>query len=224
VEKFQLFSPLHVAALGVIAVATYFVVRGARAGGDAQIERAIGVAFLAVWVAVHGWWLLPARFDARTTLPLQMCHWTALAAGLYLATQWRPLALILYFWGFGLCTQALATPALAEGPASHVFWYFWLSHGMIVGTAAYALAAHGYRPTWRDWRLACLAAAVYAAAVIPVDLVVGANYGFLGPGKPDLPTIVDFLGPWPARLPLIFALVAGVMALLMLPWRFAGTK
>ncbi len=223
-EKFQPFSPLHVAALGVIGVTTYFVVRRARAGGDARIERAIGGAFLAVWFAVHGWWLLPARFDATTTLPLQMCHWTALAAGLYLATQWRPLALILYFWGFGLCTQALATPALAEGPASHVFWYFWLSHGMIVGTAAYALVAHGYRPTWRDWRLACVAAAVYAAAVIPVDLVVGANYGFLGPGKPDLPTIVDFLGPWPARLPAIFALVAGVMALLMLPWRFAGTK
>jgi uncharacterized membrane protein YwaF len=61
---------------------------------------------------------------------------------------------------------------------------------------------------------------VYAGAVIPVDLMVGANYGFLGPGKPGLPTVVDFLGPWPARLAVIFALVAGVMALLMLPWRF----
>jgi hypothetical integral membrane protein (TIGR02206 family) len=224
VEKFQPFSPLHAAALAAIAVATFAAVRGARRGPSPAVERAIGVAFVATWFAVHGWWLLPARFDATTTLPLQMCHWTALAAGLYLATQWRPLALILYFWGFGLCTQAMLTPALAEGPASHVFWYFWLSHGMIVGTAAYAIAAHGYRPTWRDWRLACVAAAVYAAAVIPVDLLVGANYGFLGPGKPDLPTIVDFLGPWPARLPAIFALVAGVMALLMLPWRFAAAK
>ena len=223
-QKFEPFSPLHAAALATIAVATWAAVRGARAGGAARVERTIGVAFIAVWVAVHGWWLLPARFDATTTLPLQMCHWTALAAGLYLATQWRPLALILYFWGFGLCTQALLTPALVEGPASHVFWYFWLSHGMIVGTATYALAAHGYRPSWRDWRLACVAAAVYAAAVIPVDLLVGANYGFLGPGKPGLPTIVDFLGPWPARVPVIFALVAGVMAALMLPWRFAGTK
>ena len=223
-EKFQPFSSLHAAALAAIAVATFAAVRGARRGPSPAVERAIGVAFVATWFAVHGWWLLPARFDATTTLPLQMCHWTALAAGLYLATQWRPLALILYFWGFGLCTQAMLTPALAEGPASHVFWYFWLSHGMIVGTAAYAIAAHGYRPTWRDWRLACVAAAVYAGAVIPVDLMVGANYGFLGSGRPGLPTIVDFLGPWPARLPAIFALVAGVMALLMLPWRFAAAK
>jgi len=46
----------------------------------------------------------------------------------------------------------------------------------------HALAARGYRPTWGDWRIAWVAAAV------------------------------------------IFALVAGAMASLMLPWRFAGTK
>ncbi len=223
-DKFAPFSPLHAAALAAVAAATWAAVRAGRRGAARRVERAIGLAFVATWVAVHGWWLLPARFDATTTLPLQMCHWTALAAGLYLATQWRPLALILYFWGFALCTQALLTPVLEEGPASHVFWYFWLSHGMIVGTAVYALAVHGYRPTWRDWRFACVAAAVYVAAVIPVDLAVGANYGFLGPGNPGQPTIVDILGPWPARLPVMFALTAGVMALLMLPWQFARAK
>ncbi len=223
-EKFAPFSPLHAAALATIAVVTWAAVRAARRGAAPRVERAVGLAFIATWIGVHGWWLLPARFDPLTTLPLQMCHWTALAAGLYLATGWRALALILYFWGFGLCTQALLTPALAEGPASHVFWYFWLSHGMIVGTAVYALAVHGYRPTWRDWRLACVAAAVYVGAVLPVDLLVGANYGFLGPGKPGLPTIVDFLGPWPERLLAIFALVAVVMAALMLPWRLVRAR
>ena len=223
-QKFQPFSIPHAAAVATIGLATFAAIRVGRSGRAMHIERAVGIAFIVVWVAVHGWWLLPARFDATTTLPLQMCHWTALAAGVYLATQWRSLALILYFWGFGLCTQALLTPTLADGPASHVFWYFWLSHGMIVGVATYALAVHGYRPSWRDWRYACLAAAVYVAAVIPVDLAVGANYGFLGPGKPDVPTIVDFLGPWPARLPVIFALVAAVMALLMLPWFRAEAK
>jgi hypothetical integral membrane protein (TIGR02206 family) len=162
--------------------------------------------------------VLPPRLDPVQTLPLQMCHLTALAAGLYLATRRRLLATLLYFWGFALCTQALITPTLEEGPAMLVFWYFWLSHAMIVGVAAYALAVHGYRPAWRDWRIACLAAAVYAVVAIAVDLALGANYGFLGPTKPEQPTIVDFLGPWPARLVAIFALVAAAMAALMLPW------
>lgn len=220
-EKFAPFSALHAGALVAIAAATLVAVRASRrapaTASPTAAERAIGVAFVLIWVAVHGWWMLPPRVVPATTLPLQMCHWTALAAGLYLATRWTPLAAILYFWGFALCTQALVTPTLTDGPATHQFWYFWLSHGMIVGVATYALIAHRYRPTWRDWRLACVAAAIYAAAIIPIDMLIGANYGFLGPTKPDQPTLVDFLGPWPARLVLIFALVAGAMAALMLP-------
>ena len=35
------------------------------------------------------------------------------------------------------------------------------------------------------------------------------------------PTIVDVLGSWPTRLAVIFALVAGAMAALMVPWALA---
>jgi len=49
--------------------------------------------------------------------------------------------------------------------------------------------------------------------------MIGSNYGFLGPSKPDLPAIVDFLGEWPMRLAAIAIIVATVMALLMLPWQ-----
>jgi hypothetical integral membrane protein (TIGR02206 family) len=223
-DAFHPFTPVHALALAAIAAATALAIRAARrASGDrATVERRVGAAFVATWLAVHGWWLLPPRFDPLTTLPLQMCHLAALGAGLYLVTGARRLAVLVYFWGFALCTQALVTPTLQEGPVSHVFWYFWLSHGMIVGVAAYAIAVHRFRPTWRDWRFACAAAAVYAAIVLPIDLALGANYGFLGPTVPDRPTLVDVLGRWPQRLIAIGALVAAAMALLMLPWRAAG--
>ena len=224
-EKFHPFTLAHALALATIALATIVAIRTARAAGAgrAAVERRAGIAFCLVWVALHGWWLLPARFDPLTTLPLQMCHLTALGAGLYLVTRSRRLATLLYFWGLALCTQALLTPTLQEGPASHVFWYFWLSHGMIVGVAAYAIAVHGFRPTWGDWRFACIAAAAYVAVALPIDLALGANYGFLGPTAPDRPTIVDVLGPWPQRLAVIFAIVAGAMAVLMLPWLAASS-
>jgi hypothetical integral membrane protein (TIGR02206 family) len=223
-ETFHPFTAAHGLALAAIAAATALAIRAARRAGAsfATAERRIGIAFVCTWIAVHGWWLLPSRFDALTTLPLQMCHLAALGAGLYLIGRDRRLAVLVYFWGLALCTQALVTPTLREGPASHVFWYFWLSHGMIVGVAAYAIAVHGFRPTWRDWRFACAAAAAYAAIVLPIDLALGANYGFLGPTVPDRPTLVDLLGPWPQRLAAIFALVAAAMAVLMVPWRAAG--
>jgi hypothetical integral membrane protein (TIGR02206 family) len=223
VEKFAPFSLTHALALLAIAAATTLAVGSARGADRGALERRIGIAFCILWFAMHGWWLLPPRLNPVTTLPLQMCHLTALVAGLYLATRSARLATLLYFWGLALCTQALLTPTLEDGPASYVFWYFWLSHGMIVGVAAYAIAVHGFRPTWRGYAFACGAAAVYAAAVIPIDLALGANYGFLGPSKPAQPTLVEVLGPWPQRLAVIFAIVAGAMALLMLPWLAASS-
>jgi len=228
VESFQPFTFIHAAAVAVIALATLAAVttarRRPRRARPTATERAIGITFTLVWITVHGWFLVPPQLDPARTLPLQMCHLNALASGAYLATRARWLATLLYFWGFGLNTQALITPTLDMGPATPAFWYFWLSHGMIIGVAAYAIAAHGYRPTWKDWRFACVSATVYAAVVIPIDIVLGANYGFLGPTKPEQPTLVDVLGPWPERIAIIVLLVAGVMALLMLPWVFAKPR
>ena len=157
--------------------------------------------------------------EPAKTLPLQLCHLTAPAAALLLITRCAALRPLVYFWGLSLCTQALATPSLTEGPALYPFWFFWGTHGLIVGVAIYDVLARGYRPTLRDYGIACAASAAYFALVLPLDIVYGWNYGFVGPGKPDVRTIVDALGPWPERLAAIVALVAGAMALLLLPWR-----
>jgi len=54
--------------------------------------------------------------------------------------------------------------------------------------------------------------------VLPIDLAFGWNYGFVGPSRPDHPSIVDVLGPWPQRLAAIAAIAAAAMALLLAPW------
>jgi hypothetical integral membrane protein (TIGR02206 family) len=113
----------------------------------------------------------------------------------------------------------MITPSLTEGPAIYPFWFFWSTHGIIIGVALYEIFARGYRPTRRDYGIACAAAALYVAIVLPLDLAYDWNYGFVGRGKPEVRSIVDTLGPWPGRLAIIFALVAGAMALLLLPWK-----
>jgi uncharacterized membrane protein YwaF len=92
---------------------------------------------------------------------------------------------------------------------------------MAIGVPLYDVFGRGYRPSWRDYGLACAAAAAYAAIVLPLDLAFGWNYGFLGPSKPETPSIVDLLGPWPQRLVPILAIVAAAMALAQLPWTIA---
>lgn len=219
-SEFQAFGPVHGAALSGIAIASVLLAwHGRRNGGRSAAARPAGVVFAIEWVVFHAWKATPPDLNPIETLPLQMCHWTSLAAALYLATRWRALRPLLYFWGLGLCTQALLTPVLKEGPADPIFWHFWTSHGLIVVAATYALVAEGYRPSWRDYRLACLATLVYGLAVLPVDLYLGANYGFLGRSRPDQPTIVDLLGPWPERIVAIVLIVGTTMALLAWPWQ-----
>ncbi len=186
-----------------------------------RLATGLGVGYVVIWIGVHGWRNLPPQFDPYLTLPLQMCHIAALAGGLYFAAGWTWLRPVLYFWGLALTTQACLTPTLTEGPAQPQFWFFWLTHGVIVAAAVYAMAVDGYRPTWRDYGVACVAGAVYGAVAVAVNVAFGANYGFLGDMRPEQPTIVDFLGPWPERIAAIMLIVAAAMAVLMLPWTLA---
>jgi len=223
-DSFRMFSGLHAAALGAILGLAAFAIAIARRrplpSAPTPAERAIGVAYLAAWATTYAFLLFPPLHEPAKTYPLQLCHWNALAAAILLVTRWNFLRPIVYFWGFALSTQALVTPSLTEGPAIYPFWFFWTTHGMIVGVALYEVLARGYRPTLRDYGFACCAAGMYVALVLPLDLAFGWNYGFVGRGKPEVQTIVDVLGPWPERLTVIVALVAGAMALLLLPWKF----
>ena len=223
VQTFAAFSLLHAAALAAIAVFTFtaIVIRRRRSPSPlpaGPIERTIGVAYLALWIGAFAWLRVGPLYDPATTYPLQLCHWCGAAAALVLVTGHPLLRAFVYFCGLGLCTQALITPSLVEGPAQFPFWFFWSTHGMIVGVAIYDIAARGFRPAWRDFGFACMAAAFYVLLVLPVDLVTGWNYGFLGPSRPDVPSIVDLLGPWPRRLIAIVAISGGVMFALLVPW------
>jgi hypothetical integral membrane protein (TIGR02206 family) len=193
-----------------------------RAARRAQLERWLGLVNLFLWVMAHVYWMLPAQFDARTSLPLQLCHLAALATTASLLSERRIYRTLVYYWGLGLSTQALATPNLQEGPAVLWFWVFWQQHGIVAAVALYHLSVHGYRPTWRDFRMACAATLGYVCVIVPIDLAFGLNYGFLGPSQPEHPSIIDLLGPWPQRLLAIFAIVAAVMALMTWAWRPRG--
>jgi hypothetical integral membrane protein (TIGR02206 family) len=223
VSTFAPFTGLHAATIAGIALLIAALVLAARRGSRLArgLAAGLGAGYVLAWVGVHGWRNLPPQFDPYLTLPLQMCHLAALAGGLYFVAGWAWLRPLLYFWGLALTTQACITPTLTEGPAEPQFWFFWLTHGIIVAAAAYAIVVDGYRPTWRDYGIACVAGAAYVAIAVAVNLAFGANYGFLGNMQPELPTVVDFLGPWPERIAVIMLIVAAAMAVLMLPWTLA---
>lgn len=221
-DSFRPFSPLHgLVLLAIAALTALAIVLRRRRAPDApasRIEIAVGGGYAALWVGTFVWLLFPPQHDPKSTYPLQLCHLAALAGAFVLPVPRRPLRAFVYFCGLALCTQALVTPNLREGPALYPFWFFWATHAMLVGVPLYDVFARGYRPTVRDYGTACLLAAVYVATVLPIDVLTGWNYGFVGPGDAGVASVVDVLGPWPQRLPAIAAIAAGAMALLLLPW------
>ena len=126
----------------------------------------------------------------------------------------------LYFWTAALTAQAFIQPALIDGPAFVLFWAFWMAHTVIAACAVYDVVVRGFRPGWRDFGLAVIASLVYLALILPIDLWLGADYGFVGnpPSGIIIPPLVAALGPWPLRAIVLVALVPIGFALVLLPW------
>jgi len=222
--QFVLFSLLHWTMLsGIVAAACGWVAWARTHPSRARrrhAEEMVAYANLALWIVIRLYLLTPEQFRWSVWIPLGMCDIVTLLVSLkLLRPQSRWLSIALYFGGVGLCTNALITPDLKEGPLEFEFWAFWLRHAAILVVAIYDVAVLGFRPDWSDWRRACVAGLGYVALVTLVNVPFRFNFGFLGDSLPGNPSVLDFLGPWPQRLVFVIAIVAVLWALMVAPWR-----
>jgi hypothetical integral membrane protein (TIGR02206 family) len=227
--KFALFGPLHLTMLSAIFGAALLWVWWARTHPSParrrHAEEMLAYANLVLWIVIRLYLVTPDQFSWSVWVPLGMCDIASLLASLKLLNPYnRWLSIGLYFGGIGLCTNALITPDLQEGPRQFEFWAFWLRHAAIMVVAIYDLAVLGFRPNWDDWRRACVLGLTYIALVSAVNIPFGFNYGFMGDSLPGNPSVLDFLGPWPLRLLWVVLIVGALWALMVAPWRVAGRR
>jgi hypothetical integral membrane protein (TIGR02206 family) len=221
-DHFQLFGFEHLTVVAVFVVLlTLVVLLARRAEPDTRRcwERIVAMVQLIAFVLVNGYWLLPQVFTVANSLPVHVSDVAALVAPLVLLTCHRWLRAIFYFWGLGLCAHAFITPDLLTGFPALGFWLFWVPHYFIVGTAIYDVVVRGYRPGWSDFRVAVIAGMLYAAAIIPLNIALDVNYGYLGRRQPGQPTLLQYFGPWPWRVLVLAALVTVLWTLMTLPWK-----
>jgi len=222
-DGFAPFGMAHLLAVcACAALLIAFVLLGRRLRGtprERHMRQALAIVALAYWVLYHTWWNW-GGMDLLAGLPLQACSISGLVAPFALLTLNRWLRATLYFWAMAFATQAFIQPALAQGPAHLVFWFFWVAHTIIIGCAVYDLAVLGFRPGWSDFVRACVVAVGWAALALAVDMRLGANYGYIGnpPAGADIPPLVAAFGPWPQRLVIIAALAALAFLLALAPW------
>ena len=226
--KFALFGPLHLSMLAGIFGAALLWVVWACARPDPErrhVEQMLAYANLTLWIVIRLYLVTPEQFQWSVWLPLGMCDIVSLLASLKLLhphNRW--LSIALYFGGVGLCTNALITPDLTEGPRQFEFWAFWLRHAVIMVVAVYDLVVLRFRPNWDDWRHACFGGLAYVALVSAINIPFRFNFGFMGDSLPGNPSVLDFLGSWPMRLVWVGLIVGALWALMVVPWRVARRR
>lgn len=216
---FAPYSVAHLAAALVSAgVIAAWVALGRRARDNAPREalvRGVGAGVMLMGQALMQlYWSLPARFEWETTLPLHACDLSAWLAPAALLGPWRWLRLMLVFWGLGFATQAFVQPTLEDGPDELQFYFYWLNHATSIAAAAYLIAVAKVRPVFREFIAAVSLTGVWTLAMAALNWRTGWNYMFVGPTLPGKPTVLDALGPWPWRIPVIMGIGTGVFWLI----------
>jgi hypothetical integral membrane protein (TIGR02206 family) len=215
------YSWLHFVTVGICVLIVAGLALLGRALPKIQEEplrHLLGIFGLVYWLSYNVWWNWNG-IDFANGLPLQICDVNGLIAPLVLLTQQRWLRATLYYWAFALSTQAFIQPALQFGPGALIFYWFWAQHTIILAYAVYDLVVLQFRPQWRDLLRCYAVSVVYLAAVVPLNALVGSDYGFLGNLPPaQIPPFVAGLGPWPARAVILVLLCFIACAIAQLPW------
>lgn len=200
-EPFTAFSSAHFAALALLAIAAVLLFACRRAvRSRPKLAFVLRMALLAVLIAseaaLHTWYIANGVWNARFTLPLELCSLMLLAAVLMLLTRSRFLAGLVFFAGIGGALQAFITPNLAYGYPHFRFIQFFVAHAAIILSALYMVWIERFRTSWRTVLTVMLSLNVIALAVYLLDRLLDANYMFLR-RKPDTPSVLDLLGGYP---------------------------
>lgn len=202
-----------------MCLALVLVARRARHSAGLLAVRLALAASLAALTAAQV--LLAIRegwFSLELVVPLHLCDLSLLLAIGCLLWPHRGVTEVLYFWALSGTLLAMLTPDLRYDFPEPEFLLFFGLHGLVVASAVTLTAGVGITPREGAPRRVFLLTIAYALLVAGVNQAFGTNFLFLC-AKPENPTLLDHLGPWPFYLLACAALALAAFHLLDLPFR-----
>ena len=204
---FQSYGTSHLIMLVLFTVGAVLLIKCGKkvrnTDQEAKVRKPIGWLIIASFFAGQAIYNLPP-WDIRVALPLQLCDLAWLFTGIALVVdgpkaRWM-FSTWAFYWGLGLSTQGLITPATLQWDFPHIrFFAYWVCHLFIVWGAVLITFGLGYQPTWRAFRFASVTTILTAAGIFAMNVLLQTNYMFLN-RKPPGESILDALGPWPQYL------------------------
>ena len=177
-----------------------------------------GFSMSVIWIIYNAYYFHPSNFEWRTSLPLHVCDLLGPISSIALITSNKNARALLYFCAIPFAAQAIITPTGNQDPNTLRFWLYWLLHAGIISSSIFDLTLRGYRPTQKDFVRVLFVDTLYVVMITPFNILFDWNYGYLGASKPDTPTDLDLLGPWPERIGVMLLVAALLQCLMYLPW------
>jgi hypothetical integral membrane protein (TIGR02206 family) len=185
------------------------------------LRWAVAIFLVLNELAWHLYNIRAGTWSVRDMLPLHICSVMVFASAILLVTKSYRVYEFQYFLGIAAASQVLFTPdaGVYNFPDFRFFQTF-LSHGMIIFTALYMTFVEGFRPT--AWSLLKVAVGMngYILIVGLVNIPLESNYLFLMQKAP-IPSLLDYLGPWPWYILGMEVIGAAICVLLYLPFPLA---
>jgi hypothetical integral membrane protein (TIGR02206 family) len=218
--EFEIFSATHVAVLLALALFNVFVVWWQRRAGPTArrgFRYALAGFMIGQEITLNLWRLSIGTWDVGTSLPFHLCGAAMLLSVVMILTDSYAIYEVTYFWGFGGAVQALLTPDSTYGFPHYRFFHVFLSHGAIITASVYMTFVVRYRPTLRSLWKTFWVTNGYLGLMALLNLAVGGNYLFIC-HKPETPSLMDVLGPWPWYVLSLEAIGIAVFLLLYAPY------
>jgi hypothetical integral membrane protein (TIGR02206 family) len=224
---FQLFGPAHLIALAVILLLNLSII-SLRRNPSQRLRKTIRYSLAAILisneVAWHLWNAATGQWTIQTMLPLHLCSILVWTGVVMLVSRNYAIYEFAYFLGIAGAIQALLTPDLGFYSFPHFrFFQTFISHGLIVTSAIYMTLMEGFRPTWKSLRRVGIGINIYMIAVFILNQLIKSNYMFVA-HKPETPSLIDVLGPWPVYILALEGIGLVMLLLLYLPFALRDRK
>ncbi|MBN2282055.1 MAG: TIGR02206 family membrane protein [Candidatus Marinimicrobia bacterium] len=208
-EPFQIFSTYHLYGLLAVLFFAIFLIMALKKLNSAKtnefVRYFLAAALLLQEVSLNLWRIWYGKWEVSTSLPLHLCGLGIILSSIMLVKKDYKLYEFLYFWGTAGATQALLQPDISNFGFPHYrFFQFFVSHGLLFASIIFATFVFNFRPKFKSIYKAFVITNIFAFFIGLFNFAVGSNYMFIA-HKPDTPSILDFMGPWPLYiLPLEF--------------------
>lgn len=120
---------------------------------------------------------------------------------------------VLFYWALILVPQAIITPGIYRYGFPHLrFFHIFIIHFLVIYAVLYLIIIENKRLSQFSLKRALISTHLYGLFVFIINVIFDTNYMFIAK-KSSLPSLIEYLGPWPYY---IFVLDGLVIVLFML--------